>query len=102
MASKPFPMPQTLQSAGIEQHLKREAECDASRRGENLGGPNGIFGPAEIDRNWEHDYLIRSEYNRQEGEVQGKSTYTQGTVFAIGGRTRRIGPPEEAEGDQSI
>jgi hypothetical protein len=93
MPKNPFPMPQTIQSAGIEAHMKRQDECDADHRGEHLpSGESPLAYSPDLD--WHRNYHIREEYRRQEGEVQGKSTYAQGTVFAPG-RARPMDPPKE-------
>lgn len=96
MSKNAFPMPQTIQSAGIEQHLKRQEECDDMRRGEHLGSENAPFGAMGPSSDWHREWHLREEYQRQEGDVQGRSTYTQGTVFAPGPR-RIEDPPIEAK-----
>jgi hypothetical protein len=48
-----------------------------------------------LDDDWRRSYHVREEYQRQEGECQGKSTYTQGTVFAPGPRKQEDPPIED-------
>jgi hypothetical protein len=93
MANKPYPVSQTIQSAGIEQGLKRREECDAEYRGDHLGAENAPFGAISPNSDWQREYHTRCEFERQYGEIQGKSTYTEGTMFI--GRPRRMDPPLE-------
>jgi hypothetical protein len=95
MSKNAYPMPTTIQSAGIEQHMRRQQDCEAEHRGEHLGSENAPFSTMGPSSDWHREWHLREEYHRQEGMVQGKSTYEQGSVFAPGPRKQEDPPIED-------